>query len=147
MINIPEAATNMVKSFEGFRPNAYQDSKGVWTVGWGFIGDWVKPDTTITQDQAADMLADKLQYYGQAVQKLVDMDKTTDNQFAALIDFAYNLGVNALANSTLLKLHNLGCTMIAADQFLRWDHCNGQVLAGLTRRREAEKALYQTEMQ
>lgn len=66
----------------------------------------------------------------------------TQCQFDALVSFCYNLGAKALSTSTLMRKLNAGDTFGAADEFLRWNKAGGKVLAGLTRRREAERALF-----
>jgi lysozyme len=66
----------------------------------------------------------------------------TDNQFAALVSFAYNCGVQNLKGSTLLRLHNLGDYAGAVQQFGKWVHADGEVLDGLVKRRAAEARLY-----
>ena len=66
----------------------------------------------------------------------------TQHQFDALVSFAYNVGVNALRTSTLRRKLNAGLYDEAADQFLRWNRGGGRVLAGLTRRRKAERLLF-----
>lgn len=66
----------------------------------------------------------------------------TQNEFDALVSFAFNVGTGALKSSTLLKRHNAGDHQGAADQFLRWNRVGRSVLPGLTRRRAAERALY-----
>jgi lysozyme len=64
------------------------------------------------------------------------------NQFDALVDFSFNLGLGNLGSSTLLKKLNAGDVKGASEEFLRWDKAGGKVLAGLTRRRKAERDLF-----
>jgi lysozyme len=66
----------------------------------------------------------------------------SDDQAAALADFAFNLGAGALQASTLLRMVNRGDFADAADQFMRWNKAGGRILKGLTRRRAAERALF-----
>ncbi len=134
------AALNMIKSFEGLRLTSYQDMVGVWTIGWGCT-QGVTPNMTITEDQAEQMLADALAAHQMAVESYLIVD-VNDNQFGALVSFDYNLGDSSLHTSTLLKLLNEGNPTAAAEEFLKWDHAGGQVVAGLLRRRQAERALF-----
>lgn len=135
-----EACVDMVKHFEGFRALAYRDCVGVLTIGYGTtIG--VKEGDVMSVFEATDALREDLADAGEAVSRLVDV-ALTENQNDALCSFVYNLGAGALATSTLLKLLNYGDYSGAAAQFLRWDHAGGKVLPGLTKRRQAEKALF-----
>lgn len=130
----------LLKAFEGLRLRAYQDSVGVWTIGYGTTSG-VRPGMVITEAQAEDLMKRDLQRFEQAVDDLVRVPLTSD-QFSALVSFAYNVGEGALASSTLLRLLNQKDYQGAADQLLRWDKAGGETLAGLTRRRRAERALF-----
>jgi len=130
----------LLKSFEGLRLKAYQDSVGVWTIGYGTTSG-VRPGMVITEAQAEELLKRDLDRFEQAVSELVTVP-LTDDQFSALVTFTYNVGEGSLADSTLLGLLNQGDYQGAADQFLRWDKAGGQALPGLTRRRRAERALF-----
>ncbi|WP_373963987.1 lysozyme [Kosakonia sacchari] len=135
----------LIKQFEGMRLTAYQDSVGVWTIGYGWTrpvdGKPIRAGMTIKEDTAERLLRTGLVGYESDVSKLVKV-KLTQGQFDALVSFAYNLGTRALSTSTLLKKLNAGDYLGAADEFLCWNKAGGQVLAGLTRRREAESALF-----
>jgi len=135
------AALNMIKSFEGLRLTSYQDIVGVWTIGWGCTGPNVGPNMTITEDEAEQMLAGALASHQTAVESYLIVD-VNDNQFGALVSFDYNLGDSSLHTSTLLKLLNEGNSTAAAEEFLKWDHAGGQIIPGLLRRRQAERALF-----
>jgi lysozyme len=140
---INEAGLTLIKSFEGCELTAYQDSVGVWTLGWGHTKGVQKGDTC-TQQQADDWLAGEIATeYAPGVWQAVTVP-LTDNQFAALVSFAYNLGVGALKGSTLLKKLNARDYTGAADEFLKWNRANKKPLAGLTRRRKAERELFLT---
>jgi GH24 family phage-related lysozyme (muramidase) len=67
---------------------------------------------------------------------------TRENQFSAMVSFAFNVGLNAYRGSTLLRKHNAGDFAGAAAEFPRWVYAGGEVLPGLVRRREAERTLY-----
>jgi lysozyme len=98
----------------------------------------------ITQAQAEELLAKDVQVAVDAVNRLVTV-KITQAEFDALVDFAFNVGVGALTNSTLLRGLNAGDFAGAADQFETWDRVNGKVVAGLLRRRLAETELFNKE--
>ncbi len=143
---INQAGLNLIEQFEGLRLVPYLDSAKIATIGLGTTrypdGKAVTmQDPPITKAQAYSFLTNHLEADCKAVSGMVKV-AVNDNQFAALVSFAYNVGRNALASSTLLKKLNSGDMEGAADQFLRWDHAAGVVVAGLTRRRQAERALF-----
>lgn len=131
---------DLLKQFEGFRSEAYVCPAGKWTIGYGFTKG-VKAGDRITPEQAEARLQAELETYEQAVSKLATV-VLSSNQFSALVCFAYNVGVNALRSSTLLKLLNRGDYQGAADQLLRWNKAGTKVLPGLARRRTAERSLF-----
>ena len=130
----------LTESFEGCRLEAYQDSVGVWTIGYGHTRG-VRPGMTCTGEQAVQWLIEDTQIAVDAVNDLVDVALTQD-EFDALVDFVFNLGGPALAHSTMRRLLNAGQYHAAAEQFDLWDHAGGKVVAGLLRRRQAEAALF-----
>lgn len=144
-MRVSENGINLIKQFEGCRLTAYQDSVGVWTIGYGWTqpvdGKPVGKGMTITQQKADDLLKQGVIQYENGVNSLVKV-QLNQNQFDALVDFAYNLGVNALKGSTLLRKINTGDYAGAANEFTKWNKAGGKELAGLTRRREAEKSLF-----
>ena len=131
---------NLIKDFEGLRLNSYRDAVGVWTIGYGHTGT-AGPGQRITNAQATALLREDVATFENAVTRAVRVPVTA-NQFAALVSFTYNVGSGALNSSTLLRRLNAGDTLGAADEFLRWNRAGGQVLAGLTRRRVAERDLF-----
>lgn len=132
----------LIKSFETLAFVAYRNFPGEpWTCGWGHTGADVTEGTTCDTAGAETWFAGDTQKAVQAVLRLVDV-ALTQNQFDALVSFAFNLGTGALASSTLLRLVNAGRFADAADEFPKWDHVNGKVVAGLVRRRAAERALF-----
>lgn len=143
--SISKVGIDLIKSFEGCYLKAYKCPAGVWTIGWGTTEpiDGVKPHEgmVITQKQADELLIKNLKGYENAVNKYVTYS-INQNQFDALVSFAYNCGNGALKTSTLLKKLNAGDVHGAANEFLRWNKANGKVLNGLTRRREAERKLF-----
>ena len=129
-----------VKLAEGCRLTAYPDSAGNWTIGVGHLG--AHPGMTITQDQADKLLQNDLYKFQLSVNDLVTNDDITQGQFDALVDFAFNCGAGNLQSSTLLTDVNAGDLDAAAAQFIRWNHSGGVVVPGLTKRRNAEAAMF-----
>ena len=136
---------SMIKQFEGCKLTAYQDSVGVWTIGYGWTqpvdGKPIRAGMTIKQETAERLLKTGLVSYESDVSRLVKVG-LTQGQFDALVSFTYNLGARSLSTSTLLRKFNAGDYAGAADEFLRWNKAGGKVLNGLTRRREAERDLF-----
>lgn len=136
---------SIVKHFEGVRTTAYQDSVGVWTIGYGHTSMAGPPQVyagqTITMQQAEDILKADLALFEKGVQAAIT-SPTNSDQFSAMVSFAFNVGLSALRDSTLLKKHNSRDYSGAADEFLRWVYAGSQKLPGLERRRKAERALY-----
>nr|DAF33669.1 MAG TPA: Lysozyme [Caudoviricetes sp.] len=140
-----EKGIALIKLFEGCKLTAYQDSVGVWTIGYGWTqpvdGKPIRAGMTIKQETAERLLKTGLVSYENDVSRLVKVN-LTQGQFDALVSFTYNLGARSLSTSTLLRKINAGDYTGAADEFLRWNKAGGKVLNGLTRRREAERALF-----
>lgn len=132
----------LIKSFEGLELEAYLCPADIWTIGYGHTGN-VKEGDRITKAEAEALLDKDLQTFRNGVKRLVKVP-LNENQFGALVSFAYNLGLGSLQSSTLLKMLNAGDYTGAADQFLRWNKSGGKVLTGLVRRREAERAVFLT---
>ena len=130
----------LIKSFEGLRLQAYRDPVGIWTIGYGTTRG-VQPSMSISEAEAEKFLQQDLARFEQAINDAVEVP-INDNQFSALASFTYNVGPGAFRSSTLLKLLNQGDIQGAADQFPRWNRAGGKVLAGLTRRRSAERSLF-----
>jgi lysozyme len=138
----------LIEQAEGCRLTAYPDpgtGGDPWTIGTGHTGPDVHEGLTITQAQADDLLRQDLARFEQGVAALVAGHLTTQDQFDALVSFAFNLGLGAFGGSSLLRLHNGGTYAAAAGEFGKWIHSNGRVLPGLVRRRAAEAALYRGE--
>lgn len=135
------AGLALIKDFEHCELVAYQKFPGEpWTIGWGHTAG-VKPGDTCTQEQADAWLVEDCA----AVVLWVDHhtpDDLTQNQFDALVSFGYNVGLGNEQHSTLIRDILAHQDAAAADEFLKWDHQGGKQVAGLTRRREAERALF-----
>ncbi|WP_431612921.1 lysozyme [Enterobacter chengduensis] len=140
-----EKGIALIKEFEGCRLTAYQDSVGVWTIGYGWTqpvdGKPIRAGMTIKQETAERLLKTGLVSYESDVSRLVKVG-LTQGQFDALVSFTYNLGARSLSTSTLLRKLNAGDYAGAANEFQRWNKAGGKVLNGLSRRREAERALF-----
>ena len=140
---INQAGLNLVRDFEGLRLHAYPDPAThgePYTVGYGHTGPDVHPDLIITQDRATDLLIADLATAEDFVSHVAP--ECTDNQFAALVSFAFNCGRRNLQTSTLLRKHNARDYAGAKLEFAKWCHGAGKVMPGLVRRRAAEAALY-----
>ena len=138
-----QTGLNLTEQFEGCRLTAYRDGGGVLTIGYGHTRH-VQAGDVITQDQADKFLLADVSDAADAVNDYVTVD-LTQNQFNGLVDFAFNCGVGAFKGSTLLKLLNAGQIEAACAQLARWNQDGGVVVAGLTRRRQAEQVLFNLE--
>lgn len=147
-MQVSDAGIELIKSFEGFRANAYPDPKSggdPWTVGYGTTkfpsGRPVKKGDYVTPAQAEMYLREDVKKFASSVDALVTVP-LKQCQYDALVSFVYNLGVTNFRNSTLLKKLNAKDYKGAADEFLRWVSPGSSVEAGLRRRRTAERSLF-----
>ncbi|HLL72723.1 MAG TPA: lysozyme [Pyrinomonadaceae bacterium] len=164
MREINQAGLDLIKSFEGILDgnpatsnlDPYLDPVGIWTIGWGHaivVGkDFLRGKENkakafalypggLTIPEAETLLRADVMDKCRDVDSLVKVS-LNDNQYAAIVSFTFNLGVGNLKQSTLLKKLNAGDFEGAANEFRKWNKAGGRVLAGLTRRREAEAALF-----
>ena len=132
---------DLIKHFEGCVLNAYKCPAGVWTIGYGHTKD-VQPGDEWSEDHADHMLEVELHEYEGYINNLVTCP-LTQNQFDALVSWVYNLGSANLQASTLLKRLNAGDYPDVPNQIKRWNKAGGEVLEGLTRRREAEATMFE----
>ena len=124
---------NRIKRFEQLRLTAYQDSKGVWTIGYGHTSGVRKGDR-ISEQRAEELLRGDLSTAEKFVGTIKEVD--TQGKYDALVDFAFNCGVANLKSSTLLRLIRQGAkTWEIQEQFLRWVNCGDKKLGGLVTRR------------
>ena len=145
-MKINQDSLDLVKEFEGLKLTAYADPVGVWTIGYGTTaaaGVGVTPvrGLTITAAQAEMFLHRALDKFAAQITPGIKVP-VNENQYGALVSLAYNIGPGAFLRSTLLRKLNAGDYAGAADQFRVWNKAKGKVLKGLTRRREAERALF-----
>ncbi|BCZ42668.1 TPA: lysozyme [Serratia marcescens] len=144
-MNISKNGIELIKRFEGLELEAYQDSVGVWTIGYGWTqtvdGKKIAPGMRIDQATAERLLKCGVVQYEQGVNQLVKV-RITQGQFDALVSFSYNLGLRSLSTSTLLRKLNDGDKQGAADEFGRWVNAGGKRLDGLVTRRAAERRMF-----
>lgn len=135
----------LLEQFEGLRLEAYLDSAGIYTIGFGTIkypdGSKVKKGDKITKAQAKQYKLHDLKEFESIVNTSVTVP-LSQNQYDALISLSYNIGSGAFKNSTLLKKLNSGDYKGAAEQFLAWNKAGGKKVQGLVNRREAEQKLF-----
>lgn len=137
----------LITKWEGLKLTPYLCSAGVPTIGYGSTryanGTKVKlTDKSITKGEAFTLFCDTIKTYEKAVFTLAP-DEINQNQFNALVSFCYNLGVNALKNSTLLKKVNANLNdPKIADEFRKWVNVGGKKVEGLVNRREDEVKMY-----
>ena len=138
---ISAAGLEHIKHFEGLRLSSYFCSSNVCTIGWGHTGSDVKPGMVITKERAEELLRQDLDKAERAVAELVKVH-LTDGQHAAVVDLCFNIGRDAFARSTLLKLLNKRQFTQAGDQLMRWVHSGSAVVSGLQRRRLAARNMW-----
>lgn len=130
----------LIKQFGGYRNKAYLCLAGKWTIGYGQTGPLIGPNTTCTPESAEVMLADSVHLVALKVSASLKVP-VPQPVFDALCSFVYNVGIGNFMLSTLLKRINLGDAP-ASNEFASWNKPKGVVLPWLTRRRAAEKELY-----
>lgn len=139
----------LMHKFEGCKLSSYLCPAKVWTIGYGNTfyedGSKVQPNQHISQkraDQLFQNISEK--QFAEPIRKLLKV-QLNENQFSALVCFAYNVGVANLCKSTLLKKVNKNPNdLTIREEFLKWNKAGGRVLNGLTKRRIAEANLYFT---
>lgn len=141
-MNISDKGLKFIQSFEGFREKAYLCPAGIWTIGYGHTKN-VYPGQIISKHDATMRLLGDVSDAERIVRQNVNV-QLDQHQFDALVSFVFNLGEGNFVQSTLLKRLNTGDYAGAASQFLRWNKADGRELPGLTRRRRAEKELFET---
>jgi lysozyme len=131
----------LIKEFEGFSATPYKDGAGLLTIGYGHKIQPGELFDTISNETAEALLRDDVQEAADAVNRLVTAD-LNQNQFDALVSFTFNLGAGRLQESTLLTLLNSGNYDGASAQITRWKYIGTTASPGLSRRREAERSLF-----
>ena len=143
-MNVSQNCVELIKYFEGFEDTAYLCPANVWTIGYGRTRN-VKEGDRITEAQAERDLLEELEEFKHQVLNSVKVE-LKQNELDALTSWTYNLGVGNLNSSTLLKKLNAGSKDEVPAEMLRWNKAGGKVLAGLTKRREAEAELWAKEV-
>ncbi|KAF8247180.1 glycoside hydrolase family 24 protein [Wilcoxina mikolae CBS 423.85] len=144
------STTNLIKEFEGFVPSPSPDPIGLPTVGYGHRcrqanGAEVPYPFPLTKATATELLNADLKGFMKCVfENLNDSVTLNDNQYGALVSFAFNVGNGNFMSSTLVRRLNDGenPNVVAAEELPKWNKARGSVLAGLTRRRAAEVELF-----
>lgn len=137
-----ELACELLRDVEGCRLKAYQDVGGVWTIGYGDTGPWVRPGTKISQQEAEGRLMTRVQNeFGPAIDQMVKVP-LEPHQRAALISWAYNVGLGAAQRSTLIRKLNEGDYDAVPVELRKWKKASGRTVQGLINRREKEVALW-----
>ncbi len=149
-MNINDAGLTIIKTGEGLRLTAYQDIRGIWTIGWGHTP--ARSGQVITQAQADQLLLNDIAHSASAIDALTHDVAATENQFSAMVSLAFNIGtgvgsqVGGFAHSSVLRFHRQGAYAAAGAAFLLWDksHVDGKliVVKPLLKRRQQEEALY-----
>jgi lysozyme len=147
-MKVNKLGINMMHHFEGCKLQAYQCSAKVWTIGWGntYYQDKkpVKQGDKVTQEQANELFEMIMNEFAIEVRNALTKE-VNENQFSALVCFAYNVGIGNLKKSTLLRKVNVNPNdETIALEFAKWNKAGGKVLNGLVRRRKAEADLYFT---
>ena len=140
-MKISERGINLIQSFEGFYPKEYACPSGYPTIGFGTVIKHGAYPEGVTKEQATGMMMAEINRIERSVNRLIAVE-INQNQFDALCSFCYNLGSGALQASTLRSLINRGDFIAAAEEFPKWCHAGGRKLAGLVRRRWAEREMF-----
>lgn len=139
-MRISEPGLNLIRQHEGCRLEAYKDSAGVWTIGFGSTRH-VHEGMKITLSEADDRLEQDVKVAEDAIARHVTVS-LKQSQWDALVSFVFNVGVGAFADSTLLQELNAGNELYVPRELTRWVHAGGKPLKGLARRRVDEAALF-----
>ena len=141
---VPQEAIDLIKRFEGFRAKKYYCVAGYPTIGWGHVLKKGQENLVeVTEAEAEDLLRHDVLLAAASVCRLITVP-LSDNQYSALVDFAFNLGGGALQRSTLRAKCNREEHGDVPDEFRRWVYAGGRKLKGLILRRNTEANLYAT---
>lgn len=136
----------LIQKFEGCKLNAYQDSVGIWTIGYGNItyenGTKVKKGDKITQQRAEELFRYFADRFASQIETKITVP-VTQHQFNAVVSLAYNIGVSAFSKSTMLKKINVcSSDKTITNEFMKWVNGGGKKIQGLVNRRAEEAKLY-----
>lgn len=149
-MKLSQQGNDLIKSFEGLRLKAYLCDAGVWTIGWGHTGPEVRKGLVWTRQQADDAFDVDTDRFELAVLSYLlpipwfnrEVRHVAQSRFDALVSLTFNIGAQAFADSTLLRLLGKGDTMGAAEQFTRWNKAGGKLNPGLLARRTKEMRIF-----
>lgn len=145
MRQITALGLEKLKQWEGFKGQAYKDIGGLWTIGYGHTSaagaPFVKERMTITEEEAEALLKRDIAACERVVEASVKVP-LSDEQFSALVSFAYNVGADAFSKSNLLKKLNQGDYVSVPSELLKWTKVKGKIVKGLIARRSAEIGLW-----
>ncbi|WP_269716734.1 lysozyme [Caulobacter sp. NIBR2454] len=142
---VPDAACDLVMAWEGLRLEAYRDSGGVWTIGYGHTAPGFGKGFRISLLVALAWLAEDLEIAAKRLEGRIGreaVDSLSDNQYAALLSFVFNLGAGA--DWTIWRLLREGRLDEVPNQMARFVHAGGVKLKGLVNRRAAEIKLWRS---
>lgn len=147
-MSINQATLDLIKRFEGFRPDAYFCPAGKLTIGYGTtasagVGIDPRPGMRITEAEAETYLLRTVDKFAATIRPMITAP-VNENQFGAMVSLAYNIGPGAFGRSSVLSRFNRGEIASAADAFRMWNKAGGKVLQGLVNRREEERKLFLT---
>ena len=144
-MKLSQKGVDFIKSHEALRLKAYQDSKGVWTIGWGHTKN-VRPGDVITREQAEQFIRDDFACVERTLNAdlVTGRDKplVTQNEFDALCSLVFNIGSQAYLDSTVRRKIRQGDKMAAARAFKLWVYSNHKFIQGLANRRADEVRLF-----
>lgn len=145
-MQLSQKGLDLIKQFEGLRLEAYKALKTekYWTIGYGHYGEDVKEGQKITKTEAENLLKKDVKRFEHGVHDNVIVEELNQNQYDALVSFAYNVGVGAFKSSTLLEKLKKKDYEGASKEFLRWNKSGGKVIKGLVNRRAKERELFDT---
>ncbi len=135
----------LIKHYEGFRARAYKDPVGIWTIGYGHTSmagqPIVKPGMVISRQRALEILSKDVEKFSSQIRPFIKV-KLNNNQFSALVSFAYNVGVGGFKRSSVLRVVNAGRFEAVPARLALWVKAGGKTYRGLVKRRAAEGGLF-----
>lgn len=144
-MRMTEEGLALIREWEGFRGRAYRDAVGIWTIGFGHTSmagaPEVSPGLEISHAQAEKILAHDVETFARGVASAVTAT-LSDNEFSALVSFAYNVGLGNFRSSSVLKALNAGDRAAVPRRLQLWVKAGGRTLPGMVKRRAAEAALF-----
>lgn len=144
-MKVNQAGLDLIKRYEGWRANAYRDAVGIWTIGYGHTSMAGHPKVTaglkITQAEGDAILARDVEKFATGVARLIKVP-LKDNQFSALVSFAFNVGLGAFEGSSVLKYVNHSNFAGVPGRLKLWNKAGGKTLPGLVKRRAAEGKMF-----